>query len=30
MLKVNDYIMYKRDVCKIVEIKEKYYKDKDY
>lgn len=24
------YIVYKRDVCKIIEIKEKYFKDKDY
>jgi len=30
MPKINEYIMYKRDVCKIIAIKEKYYKDKDY
>lgn len=30
MYKVNDYIIYKRDVCKINEIKKNYYGGKDY
>lgn len=30
MFNVGDFIVYKRDVCKIVGIKEKYYKDIDY
>ena len=30
MYKVGDYIVYKRDVCRINEIKEKYYNDTDY
>lgn len=30
MYQVNDIIVYKRDVCKIKQIKEKYYQDNDY
>ena len=30
MYKINDYIVYKRDVCRIKEIKEKYHNDTDY
>lgn len=30
MYKVNDYIVYKRDVCKVLEIKENYFKGLDY
>lgn len=30
MYKVNDYIIYKRDVCKIQEIKENYHNNTDY
>ena len=30
MFDIGDYVVYKRDVCKIVGIKEKYYKDMDY
>ena len=30
MFDVGDFVVYKRNVCKIVEIKEKYYKDIDY
>lgn len=30
MYKINDTIIYKRDVCIIKEIKEKYYQDNDY
>lgn len=30
MYKINDYIMYKRDVCKIKAIKEKYMNNQDY
>lgn len=30
MYQINDYIMYKREVCKIVGIKEKYYQNHDY
>lgn len=30
MYKVGDYIVYKRDVCKVKEIKEKYYNNTDY
>ena len=30
MYKINDKIIYKREVCTINEIKEKYYNDKDY
>ncbi len=30
MYKVGDFIVYKRDVCKVIEIKEKYINDLDY
>lgn len=30
MFKVNDYVVYKKDVCQISEIKEKYFNDTDY
>ena len=30
MYKIGDYVINKKDVCKIVDIKEKYMKDKDY
>ena len=30
MFDIGDFVVYKRDVCKIVGIKEKYYKDIDY
>lgn len=30
MYKIGDYLVYKRDVCKVKEIKEKYYNDIDY
>lgn len=30
MFKVNNYLMYKRDVCIVKEIKEKYIRDRDY
>lgn len=30
MFKINDYIIYNKDVCKIKEIKEKFYKNMDY
>lgn len=30
LYKVGDYIVYKRDVCKVKEIKEKYYNNTDY
>ena len=30
MYKVNDYVVYKRDVCRVREIKEHYYKDQTY
>lgn len=30
MHKINDYLVYKRDVCKVVDIKENYYKDLTY
>ncbi len=30
MYKVNDYIVHKKNVCKIVEIKKKYFNDTDY
>lgn len=30
MFKVGDYVVYKRDICKVIEIKKKYFKDKDY
>ena len=30
MYKIGDLVVYKRDVCKIIEYKEKYFKDKDY
>ena len=30
MFKKNEYVVYKREVCKIKEIKEKYVKDIDY
>ena len=30
MHKINEYIIYNKDVCKIEEIKEKYYNDNDY
>ena len=30
MYNIGDYIVYKRDVCKVKEIKEKYFKDTDY
>lgn len=30
MYKVGDYIVYKRDVCKVLGIKEKYYNNTDY
>lgn len=30
MYQVNDIIMYKREVCRIIQRKEKYYKDQDY
>ena len=30
MFNIGDFVVYKKDVCKIVGIKEKYYKDVDY
>ena len=30
MFKTGDYVIYRRDVCKILDIKEKYYNDNDY
>ena len=30
MYKINDYIIYKRDVCKILDILPKFFKDNDY
>lgn len=30
MYRVNDYVVYKRDVCKVVEIKERYFRNLDY
>ena len=30
MYKIGDLIVYKRDVCRVLEYKEKYFKDKDY
>ena len=30
MYKINDYIVYQKDVCKIIDIKEKYIKNTDY
>lgn len=30
MYKINDYILYKREVCQIKDIKNKYFQDKDY
>lgn len=30
MYKVNDYVVYKKDVCKVIEIKEKYFNNTDY
>lgn len=30
MYKIGDLVVYKRDVCRIIEYKEKYFKDKDY
>lgn len=30
MYKVNDYVMYRKDVCKVTEIKEKAFQDNDY
>lgn len=30
MYKIGDYLVYKRDVCRVCDIKEKYYKDLDY
>ena len=30
MYNIGDYVVYKREVCEIVDIKEKYIKDKDY
>ena len=30
MYRINDYVVYKKDVCRVVDIKENYIKDKDY
>lgn len=30
MYKINDYILYKREVCQVRDIKEKYFQDRDY
>ena len=30
MKKVGDYVVYRKEVCKVVEIKEKFFKDMDY
>lgn len=30
MYKINDYIIYKREVCQIKDLKKKYYQDRDY
>ena len=30
MYKIGDLVVYKRDVCRVLEYKEKYFKDKDY
>ena len=30
MFKINDYIVYNKDICKIERILEKYYNDEDY
>lgn len=30
MFKVGDYLVYRRDVCKLIEIKKKYFRDQDY
>ena len=30
MYKINDYILYKREVCRIKDIKNKYFQDRDY
>ena len=30
MYKINDYVVYKRDICKVIDIKKKYIKDLDY
>ncbi len=30
MYKINDYAVYRKDICKIKDIKEKYYNDEDY
>lgn len=30
MYKINDYVVYKKEVCKIVDIKEKYFNNNDY
>lgn len=30
MFKIDEYLMYKRDVCKVIEINEKYINDRDY
>ena len=30
MFKINEYVLYKRDVCKVIDIKENYYKNNDY
>ena len=30
MYKLNDYVVYRKDICKIKDIKEKYYNEEDY
>ena len=30
MYKINDYVVYRKDICKIKNIREKYYNDEDY
>ena len=30
MYKINDYVVYRKDICKIEDIREKYYNDEDY
>ena len=30
MYKINDYIIYKREVCKVINVLPKYYKNQDY
>lgn len=30
MFKIDDYLVYKRDVCKVIDIREKYFNNQDY